>query len=147
MISIGVCLIEIKNIFHSCFAFNSKHSVMIKLRLTVWLLLFCMAPSVQADQTRVSIEHDGYLRTYLLYIPSRQIEGLQSPLVIALHGRTSNGERMAQLTELNRLADQKNFIVAYPDGIDNQWNYLHGMDKSCLLFLLSPMPVVCPKPA
>ena len=99
------------------------------MRSIVWLLVFCMAPSIQSDQTRVSINHDGYLRTYHLYVPSRQIEGLQSPLVIALHGRTSNGERMAQLTEFNRLADQKNFIVAYPDGIDQQWNYLHGLSE------------------
>ena len=100
---------------------------MIKLQFFVSLLLFCLAPTIQADQSLVSIEHDGYSRTYHLYVPSRQIEGLQSPLLIALHGRTSNGERMAQLTEFNRLADQKNFIVAYPDGIDNQWNYLHGL--------------------
>ena len=103
---------------------------MIKLQLIVSLLLFCMAPLLQADQTRVSIEHDGYSRTYHLYVPSRQIEGLQSPLVIALHGRTGSGERMAQLTEFNRLADQKNFIVAYPDGVDNQWNYLHGLSET-----------------
>ena len=102
---------------------------MIKLQFMVSLLLFCMVPSLCADQTRVSIESDGYSRSYQLYVPSQRIEGLLSPLVIALHGRTSNGERMARLTEFNRLADQKQFIVAYPDAIDNQWNYLHGLSE------------------
>ena len=50
-----------------------------------------------------------------------------TPLLIALHGRSSNGPRMANLTSFNLRADKYGFIVIYPDGVAKQWNYLHGI--------------------
>jgi polyhydroxybutyrate depolymerase len=46
------------------------------------------------------------------------------PLVIVLHGRGANGESMMLLTRkgFNRLADKDCFMVAYPDGIEMNWN-------------------------
>jgi polyhydroxybutyrate depolymerase len=41
-----------------------------------------------------------------------------------LHGRGGSGEDIAELTNFSNLADENNFIVLYPDGLDNQWNYV-----------------------
>jgi polyhydroxybutyrate depolymerase len=60
-------------------------------------------------------------RTYRLYVPA----GLpaakggkgKAPLVIALHAALGSGGVMELLTRLDRVADRKKFLVAYPDGL------------------------------
>ena len=64
----------------------------------------------------------NYDRNYLTYLP-----GKLSPkpgLIIALHGTGMNAARMRQWTgyELDILADQYGFVVAYPDGYKGNWN-------------------------
>lgn len=43
-------------------------------------------------------------------------------LVIALHGGGGNGSQMERSTRFSDLADREKFVVAYPDGLDHQWN-------------------------
>jgi polyhydroxybutyrate depolymerase len=73
------------------------------------------------------LQYDGGAREYQLYIPSSYDMTESSPLLIALHGRTSTGQRMADLTSFNSRADKYGFAVVYPQGIRKQWNYLHGI--------------------
>ena len=73
---------------------------------------------VQADE--ISLEHDGYDRTYQLHIPDTFTEN--APLLIALHGGGSNSDEMMRWTGFNDLADEIGFVVAYPDAIENFWN-------------------------
>jgi len=61
-------------------------------------------------------------RTYRLYRPPSLKRDQPTPLVIALHGGGSNGLAMERLTSFSPLAERENFIVAYPDGLDNHWN-------------------------
>ena len=75
----------------------------------------------------MTFQHDGIERSAYLYIPTTVKVSDSPALLIALHGRTSNGLRMAELTEFNARAEHHGFIVAYPDGLDRQWNYLHGI--------------------
>jgi len=49
------------------------------------------------------------------------------PLLMALHGRPGNAQRMADLTSFNSRADEYGFIVVYPQGMQQYWNYLHGI--------------------
>ncbi len=44
------------------------------------------------------------------------------PLLFAFHGGGGDGEGMAKLTHLSDIADERGFVVAYPDGIDKNWN-------------------------
>ncbi len=59
-------------------------------------------------------------REYILYIPENYDENLPSPLVIAMHGfgdcASSFSSFLGEYHEFNKLADQENFIVAYPQG-------------------------------
>jgi polyhydroxybutyrate depolymerase len=61
-------------------------------------------------------------RTFRLHVPPGATS-TPRPLVIALHGAASNGKQTENLTGLSPLADQKGFVVAYPDGENRVWRY------------------------
>lgn len=78
------------------------------------------SPTTSAD----SIIVDGTQRSYLLHIPSSLDKEGHAPLLIALHGGLGNGRKMIKLTQggFNRLAEEKGFLVVYPDGMEKHWN-------------------------
>lgn len=65
----------------------------------------------------------GYQRTFTLYIAPSYTGEAAVPLIMLLHGRSGTGSSMAQHTQMNTIAERDNFVVVYPDGIQNQWNY------------------------
>ena len=70
-----------------------------------------------------SLDHGGLERTYRLFVPSTYDETRPMPLVMALHGGGGTGDNMATLAvDLNDLAGEAGFIVAYPDGVEEHWN-------------------------
>ncbi len=99
------------------------------------LLLFLSTTTIIQAQSGDPVEQtwlfDGRVRSYELHDP----EGLSAPapLVIALHGRGDDGLGMEALTHFDELADREGFMVAYPDGLKNEWNFVrgvHGYDMS-----------------
>jgi polyhydroxybutyrate depolymerase len=74
-----------------------------------------------AGETHTLIQQ-GIQRSYILYTPAAAVRGTSLPLVIGLHGGRSNPERFAQTTAFNPLANQEGFFVAYPAGINGNWN-------------------------
>jgi polyhydroxybutyrate depolymerase len=102
--------------------------------LLIILLLLITAITVQAQSDNPLAQtwlFDGRVRSYELHAP----EGLtvSAPLVIALHGRGDDGSGMEALTHFDALADREGFVVAYPDGLNNEWNFVrgvHGYDMS-----------------
>ncbi|MCX7048509.1 MAG: alpha/beta hydrolase-fold protein [Candidatus Sumerlaeota bacterium] len=75
------------------------------------------------------MEVAGQKRTCLLHLPPAY-DGVRSlPLVIAFHGSRGSGKGMAGTTGFSALADKKNFIAAYPDGVvePGTWNALFGV--------------------
>jgi len=52
-------------------------------------------------------------RDYKVYVPSRKTRR-KRPLIIMLHGCTQNADDFAAGTGMNRLAEEHDFIVAYP---------------------------------
>lgn len=97
--------------------------------LTRFLAAVLLAPGLVSPAVSGDLElvHDGIARTYQLYVPSSYSKDVPVPLLVVLHGRSGNGESMATLTEFNVRADEHGFIVVYPDGVDNAWNYVHGI--------------------
>jgi polyhydroxybutyrate depolymerase len=81
-------------------------------------------PALAGDDQKNSFMHDGLKRTFNIHIPAIFDKSEQFPLVIALHGRGSNGTGMILLTRkgFNKLADKDGFIMVYPDGIELNWN-------------------------
>jgi polyhydroxybutyrate depolymerase len=63
-------------------------------------------------------------RSLLLHTPPGWNRSQRLPLVIALHMMRdgANGKTIRDLTGLDATADRERFLVAYPDGLDGQWN-------------------------
>jgi len=64
----------------------------------------------------VSLNHDNRRRTYRLHLPPAYDDSTELPLVIALHGSTSNADTFARNTAFAEKADAEGFIVVIPNG-------------------------------
>jgi polyhydroxybutyrate depolymerase len=60
------------------------------------------------------LEHNGRTREYLYYEPEDLAP--EAPLVMVLHGFTSNAYNIQELSDFDSLADQEGFAVVYPQG-------------------------------
>lgn len=68
-----------------------------------------------AGITSERLKFGGLDRSYLLVIPKNPKPG-PLPVVIALHGVTSNARTMAAITEIQKYADRDGFIGIVPNG-------------------------------
>ncbi len=84
-----------------------------------WCLLL-LSVAAQAQLQSFNIEIDGIARDYSLYVP-QGVTGA-APLVVVLHGGGGTGPLMARFSRFSELADSEKFIVAYPNGLNRQWN-------------------------
>ena len=67
------------------------------------------------------VQGEAVQRQYWLYEPASLKP--QPALVVALHGYSSSAERIMAYSALNKVADEKGFLVAYPQGsTDSQDN-------------------------
>ena len=82
----------------------------------------CAGPSLApGDNPTFEIVHDGLARKYILYVPSGIDPKKPAPLVVNWHGRQVNASIYQQLSG-NAIAEERNTIVAYPDGIGDSFN-------------------------
>ncbi|HTQ63881.1 MAG TPA: PHB depolymerase family esterase [Puia sp.] len=96
----------------------------------ILLLVLCSAckktnttppPPGDAGYYTDSMTIDGNVRSFIVTLPKGwNTETL--PLVFALHGGGGTAQGMETLTGLESLAISENFILVYPQGIQNSWN-------------------------
>ncbi len=80
-------------------------------------LLFSTSLFISAQTTVVdSVLSGGIYRTYRLYIPATFTGYTPRPLVIDLHGYTSNATNEQLYSNFMPIADTANFLVVYPQG-------------------------------
>jgi polyhydroxybutyrate depolymerase len=61
-------------------------------------------------------------RSWIAYAPPDYDPTQPTPVVVLLHGRPANAASMAAISGMNDVAARHNFIVVYPEGLDNEWN-------------------------
>jgi len=84
-------------------------------------------------ETRVYADAVGS-RAYKLYVPSSQRGGQPVPLVVMLHGCNQSPDDFAVGTRMNTLAEEQNFLVAYPTqpasaNAQKCWNWFSPADQ------------------
>lgn len=65
--------------------------------------------------------HQDEERSYLVHTPANYDSTKSYPLIFVLHGITSRAKAIAGFSNFNRLSDQKEFIVCYPQGYKRSW--------------------------
>jgi polyhydroxybutyrate depolymerase len=85
-------------------------------------LLFLFTGTIFGQNIVDSFLVDGVYRNYILHIPTGYSSATQHPLVLNLHGYTSNASQEQLYTQMDVTADANNFLVVYPNGISNYWN-------------------------
>lgn len=98
-----------------------------RLLLLAGVLLLLLAACQRLGQGRLphdfngSLSFGGLTRAYRGHLPSSYENTPYVPLLLALHGHGGDGLGMQRLTHLNTFADQRGFMVVYPDGYQKSW--------------------------
>lgn len=91
-------------------------------RINIIIFLLAIATGLAAQTTTGSFTYDNLLRDYILFVPSGYNASQPTPLVINMHGYTSNASQQMAYTAFNNDADTAGYIVVYPNGVNNAWN-------------------------
>jgi polyhydroxybutyrate depolymerase len=87
----------------------------------------CSGATLEPGDHELTLEHDGVTREYLVHVPPSYANSAAVPLVVDMHGFTSNARQQAALGWRAK-ADTEGFIVVHPQGLANSWN---GGDLCC----------------
>ncbi len=88
-------------------------------RLVLFVALLASLPSLAAGPLqKITLDHHGKTRYYLLYLPSQASSSNPLPLVVALHGGGGHAEFMADDERYGLIdqAERVGFAVAFPNG-------------------------------
>ncbi|TYS64210.1 PHB depolymerase family esterase [Bacillus infantis] len=74
-------------------------------------------------------------KPYKLYVPDQYNESQSYPLYVMLHGCTQDASQFATGTKMNALADEKGFLVLYPEQTSSAnsnkcWNWFESAHQS-----------------
>lgn len=94
-------------------------------RITVLLVLTLTIVPVGAQEATPDADFDA--RTYELFVPESYDAAVPIPLVMVLHGASGSGARSQSWLGFDELAETENFIVVYPDGLYNNWDFGAGV--------------------
>jgi polyhydroxybutyrate depolymerase len=94
-------------------------------KITVMLLFTLTILPLQAQEA--TPDADFAARTYELFVPESYDAAAPVPLVMVLHGASGSGARSEVWLGFDELAEAENFIVVYPDGLYNNWDFGAGV--------------------
>src|SRR5438067_3183715 len=103
------------------------------------MLLLLVLPKVRASSSGIwqQYTYNGCAgsRPYFVYTPANYQVGTPAPMIVMLHGCAQTPVDFAAGTQMDQLADQKQFIVVYPQetstyGQAECWNWFNSADQS-----------------
>lgn len=69
-----------------------------------------------------TLTHDQMTRTYRVHVPPGYDPALPTPVVVDLHGSYPPAQRYPGFSGMKQVADQRGFVVVYPEGFLGSWN-------------------------
>jgi polyhydroxybutyrate depolymerase len=75
-----------------------------------------------ASDIEGKITVDEFERNYIIHLPKNYSSLQKYPLVLVFHGGGGNAWQIRNYTRFNTISDRENFIVAYPDALNRNWN-------------------------
>jgi polyhydroxybutyrate depolymerase len=78
--------------------------------------------ALPAAASPTHIQVGGKDRIYTVHVPPQASPAQGFPVVLVFHGGGQQGAAIEKLTQFDSLADQRGFIVVYPDGVAKHWN-------------------------
>src|SRR5687767_13908091 len=91
------------------------------------MMILCLLTLVPVQAQEVTPDADFAARTYELFVPESYHANVPIPLVMVLHGASGSGARSQAWLGFDELAEAENFIVVYPDGLYNNWDFGSGV--------------------
>lgn len=99
-------------------------------------LIFCFVFETKA-QTLETVNFNGQNRTMIVHAPANIPAGC--PLVITLHGANQDAQYQMENTKWNTIADEKNFVVVYPNGVNRWWDTGGDSDLKYIEYVMNLM--------
>jgi polyhydroxybutyrate depolymerase len=96
------------------------------MKNNIGVLAFFSFTLLSFAQENKNLVFESISRSYIQYIPQNYNPNKSYPLVFVLHGFTQNAQTIMNYSDFNRIADENNFIVVYPNGVNNAWNTNYG---------------------
>ncbi len=90
--------------------------IAILIIIALGIFLFIKIKAWTAETKTVKLISSGEERSYLLYVPKSNDPKNPAPLVITLHGYSSNPSDAIYSSRWNKIADQEGLIAVYPLG-------------------------------
>ncbi|SVE10325.1 uncharacterized protein METZ01_LOCUS463179, partial [marine metagenome] len=69
------------------------------------------------------LNHKGFERCWLTYVPDSTDETISVPLLLDIHGFGVNSHNQMNHTGMDKIAEENNAIVLFPQGYGNSWNF------------------------
>ncbi len=86
----------------------------------------CLAAGEYAEKSVVG----GVTRDYIVHVPASYSGSIAVPLVLDLHGYTSDNVQQRLISGQLQQSDDRGFIVAWPQGLNRSWNAYGCCGKS-----------------
>ncbi|NQZ76691.1 MAG: hypothetical protein HRT61_11390, partial [Ekhidna sp.] len=92
------------------------------MKKQAWLIATIALTSLTINAQTRMIEANDTIRQFTIYSSSKIKANEKVPLLLNFHGSGMTALEHMFYTNTNTLAEEKGFIVVYPQGLNNDWN-------------------------
>ena len=92
------------------------------MKKQVWLIAFMALMGLKHNAQTRMIKVNDTIRQFTIYSSSKIKAEEKAPVLLNFHGSGMTALEHMFYTNTNALAEEKGFIVVYPQGLNNDWN-------------------------